>query len=180
MVSSSIDSESQAHIHNQQWSDTLFQNSSATDSSTLSLTNDSHTLLASQGLYHSSTHSLISQPTSNDTAPPNGRDYHPNFDSLSGPIFMPDYDPHEPFVPPRALTPLFMWESLDDLNDQHGLRTNNRTLCKIICLLSRRNFVVWFKGILSFACFFGIFFFFIFYNHFNNKLLCYYLYSDGY
>lgn len=180
MVLSSIDSESQARIYNQEWSDTLFPNSSATDSSTLSPTNDWHTLSASQGSYYSSTHALMSQPTLNDTAPPNGRDYHPETDSLSGPIFMPDYDPHEPFVPPRALTPLFMWESLDDVNDLHSLSTSNSKLCKIMRIFSWRNFVVWFKGTLPFVCFFGIFFFFIFYNHFNNKLLCYYLYSDGY
>lgn len=95
-----------------------------------------------------------------------------------GPIFTPDYDPHSPIIPPRPSTPLFLWDS-----HQHEVFDSSPGTTKfirIIRLFTWKNLWVCMKGSLPFLVFLAILGFFIWYNHFNNKLLSYYNYSRGF
>ena len=180
MASSAVDIESQTDLQTQISSNLSYQTDPSSNSNHFTSASDSSGPPTLHGFYLAPGYTPIYQPASNVDRPvsPSGSHSHP-LKVLTTPIFTPDYNPHEPYIPPRPFTPIFRWHESDN-DERFSSNTHCNRIWKAIRLFTWRNLIILLKGSLPFICFFGIFFFFIYYSHFNNKLLTYYNYSNGF
>lgn len=180
MASSAVDIESQTDIQTQISSNLSYQTDPSSNTNYFISASNSSGAPTLHGFYLAPGFTPIYQPALNADHPASPSDSHSHpLKVVTTPIFTPDYNPHEPYIPPRPLTPIFRWHESDDDN-RFSSNTHGNRFWRTIRLFTWRNLIIIIKGSLPFVCFIGIFFFFIYYSHFNNKLLTYYNYSNGF